>query len=278
MGDVNILFIEVLICLIVIGICTGFASGLLGVGGGFILTPTLFFLMMGNNVDSVSALKISLGTSLAIMSPVAVFSSYNHYKNSKFDIKLGLMLGCFGLIGGLIGGSVAVNSNSEVLRSILGVVLIVISLNMFFKKQKSQRKMINEDLKLDLKNYFMGGILGLGIGFLSGLFSIGGGIFIIPILTLFLELDMIEAIKTSTIFISITAIGGLIPYLLTNVNTDLVPFLIGYVDIFYLLVVLSFSIPTSYFGVNLTYKINEKLLKKILALIIIFMSLKLIFS
>jgi uncharacterized membrane protein YfcA len=259
----------------------GVASGLLGVGGGFILVPTLFLLMSVNGIDSVLALKISLGTSLGIIFPTAIFSAYNHYRKSKFDIKLGLIFGGFGLIGGLIGGLVAINSDSEALKNILGIVFILIALNMIFKpEKKSDKRNDSENLKLDsklnLKKLFYGGTLGIGVGFLSGLLSLGGGIFIIPILTLLLGFSMIEAIKTSTIFISITAIGGLIPYLLTNTNSNNILFLVGYVNILYLLIIIFFSIPTTYIGVKLAYKINEKMLKKILALVLIYLSLKLI--
>jgi uncharacterized membrane protein YfcA len=232
--------------------------------------------MNGNGIDSALALKISLGTSLAIMVPTAIFSSYNHYRTSKFDIRLGLVLGCFGLIGGIFGALVAINTDFEILRIILGIVFIIVALNMFFKVEKQSHEKINEDLKLDLRKLFYGGILGLGIGFLSGLFSLGGGIFIIPILTIVLGFSMIEAIRTSTIFISITAIGGSIPYFLANIDNNNNIFLIGYVNIFYLLIIISFSIPITYFGAKLAYKINEKLLKRMLALLLVFFSLKLI--
>ncbi|MDR1819460.1 MAG: sulfite exporter TauE/SafE family protein [Methanobrevibacter sp.] len=261
----------------IIGISVGFVSGLLGVGGGSIIVPILFLLMNGDGVDSAFALKVSLGTSLAIIFPTAIFSSYNHYRNSKFDIKLGMILGCFGLIGGLFGGLTAVNTDSEILRSILGTVFIIIALNMFFKSGKtSNEKIINENLNLNLKELIYLSILGLGVGFLSGLFSLGGGIFIVPILTIIFGFSMIEAIRTSTIFISITAIGGLIPYLLSNLGMNNVPFLIGYVNILYLLIIITFSIPLTYFGAKLAYKINENLLKRILSLFLIFLALKLI--
>ncbi|GAA5819576.1 MAG: sulfite exporter TauE/SafE family protein [Methanobrevibacter sp. CfCl-M3] len=260
-----------------IGISVGFASGLLGVGGGSILFPTLFLLMNGNGVDSAIALKVSLGTSLAIIFPTAIFSSYNHYRNSKFDIRLGIILGCFGLIGGLFGGLTAVNSDSEILRYILGTVFVIMALNMFFKSEKtSNGRIINEDLNLNLKKLVYLNVLGLGVGFLSGLFSLGGGIFLVPILTLIFGFKMIEAIRTSTIFISITAIGGLIPYLLSSVGINNVPFLIGYVNILYLLIIIIFSIPVTYFGAKLAYKIDEKLLKRILSLLLIYLTLKLI--
>jgi uncharacterized membrane protein YfcA len=230
--------------------------------------------MTENGIDFALALKISLGTSLAIMVPTAIFSSYNHYRTSKFNIRLGIVLGCFGLIGGIFGASLAISIDFKILRMILGIVFIILALNMFFKVDKKSHEEINENLKLDLRKLFYMSILGLGVGFLSGLFSLGGGIFIIPILTIVLGFSMIEAIRTSTIFISITAIGGSIPYFLANIDNNNI-FLIGYVNILYLLIIISFSIPITYFGAKLAYKINGKLLKRILALLLVFFSLKL---
>jgi uncharacterized membrane protein YfcA len=255
----------------------GFASGLLGVGGGFILVPTLILLMNGNGMESIST-KSSLGTSLATIFPIAIFNSYNHYRNSKFDIKLGVMLGCFGLIGGLIGGHLAIKMDSEILQKILAIAFFIISLQMFFKSsEKKENKIISADKnkkKIDLKKILFIVFLGLGIGFLSGIFGVGGGLFIIPVLTFILGFSMVEAVRTSTIFISITSIGGVLPYLLEHANSN-DPFLIGYVNIFYVLVILIFSIPTGYIGTKLVYKVNEKILRYGLALVLIYLSLEL---
>jgi uncharacterized membrane protein YfcA len=230
--------------------------------------------MNANGIDSSLSLKSSLGTSLTVIFPIAIFNSYNHYINSKFDIKIGVILGCFGLIGGLIGGSVAINADSEILRKILAIAFFIMALQMIFKtKKEKEKKVISKHEKIDLRKLVYIGFLGLGVGFLSGLFSLGGGLFIIPALSIILGFSMIEAIRTSTVFISITAIGGVLPYLLTHVNNNL--FLIGYVNIIYALVILVFSIPTGYIGTKLAYKTNEKVLRYILALVLIYLSLSL---
>ena len=63
--------LEYFIGLILIGVVAGFASGLLGVGGGFLIVPFQYFLLEYLGVDPSLAMMISLGTSLAIIIPTA---------------------------------------------------------------------------------------------------------------------------------------------------------------------------------------------------------------
>ena len=73
--------------LILIGIFAGFASGLLGVGGGFLMVPLQFFLFSSVGVDPSLAMMVSLGTSLAIIIPTASSGAYQHQKKNKSIVK-----------------------------------------------------------------------------------------------------------------------------------------------------------------------------------------------
>ena len=70
--------VEYFIGLILIGICAGFASGLLGVGGGFLIVPLQYFLLQHIGVNSDLAMLISLGTSLAIIIPTSLSGAYSN--------------------------------------------------------------------------------------------------------------------------------------------------------------------------------------------------------
>jgi uncharacterized membrane protein YfcA len=322
--------IEYFLILIIIGIVVGIVSGLLGVGGGFLLVPFQFFLLNYIGIDHELALRVSLGTSLAIISPTAIFSTYNHYANVKYDLKPGLILGVFGIIGGFFGGLTAVNLPYEELEILLGVIFILLAINLFINSNKNIKNNknfnnkdfnnnnnnnnfnnnfnnhiiinnINKNIDNINNNYInntncndktnnlitntvydklnfnitYGGLIGVGIGFLSGLFSLGGGVFLIPVL-LVLGFSMIDSIRTSSIFISITAIGGTISYLITQPHLNTMPFLIGYVNLVNLGVIAMFSIPLTYFGVKLSYKFNEQRLKQIFAFFMIYIGLKIL--
>ena len=75
--------IEFFIGLILIGIVAGFASGLLGIGGGFLIVPLQYFLLQYIGVESNLAMLLSLGTSLAIIIPTSLSGAlYRLLKNA----------------------------------------------------------------------------------------------------------------------------------------------------------------------------------------------------
>ena len=169
--------IEYYFGLILIGIVAGFASGLLGVGGGFLIVPFQYFLLKYIGISPDLAMLISLGTSLAIIIPTASSGAYQHSKKLDNIVGPGIKLGIFGIMGSLIGGFVASGLSSRVLEIIFGLLLLFISIRNILSRDKKEK-----EAKFDF-NLITIAITGLFVGFFSGLLGIGGGIFLIVILT-----------------------------------------------------------------------------------------------
>jgi uncharacterized membrane protein YfcA len=137
--------IEYFIGLMLIGICAGFASGLLGVGGGFLIVPLQYFLLKYIGVEPDLAMLISLGTSLAIIIPTSLSGAYRHTRTMDDIIKPGIRFGIFGIIGGAIGGFVASGLPSRVLEIIFRCLLLFITVNNIVNINKER-----EDAKIPL--------------------------------------------------------------------------------------------------------------------------------
>ena len=262
--------IEYYLSLIIIGVCAGFASGLLGVGGGFLIVPLQYFLLKYIGVNPDLAMLISLGTSLAIIIPTALSGAYRHTRTMKDIIKPGLQLGIFGIIGGAIGGFVASGLPSRILEIIFGCLLLFITVNNIININKER-----EDAKIPF-NLITSGIIGLIVGFSSGLLGVGGGVFLIAILTALLGFSMIEAIATSSIFISLTAIGGFLSYIVSGWGVSTFPYSIGYVSIINFILIAMFSVPFASLGANLAHKVPQKKLKMIFSVLVLYMALKML--
>ncbi|MGN1362490.1 MAG: sulfite exporter TauE/SafE family protein [Methanobrevibacter sp.] len=255
----------------ILGIIVGLLAGLLGIGGGFLMVPLQYFALNYAGVNPEIGFKIALGTSLACIIPTAISGAYIHNKKADRNIiKPGILFGVFGAIGGFIGGKVAVLLPSKILEITIGIILIIISINLFIKKDKKRKE---AKLKLNLS---VGAIFGLLIGFFAGLFGIGGGVILMPILMGLFGFTLLESIATSTIFIPFTAIGGTISYIISGINVNTVPYSIGYVNLINFIIIILFSIPMARYGAKIAYKINEKKLRIIYGTFLLLISFKLL--
>ncbi|WP_413827075.1 MULTISPECIES: sulfite exporter TauE/SafE family protein [unclassified Methanobrevibacter] len=252
------------------GIIAGIASGLLGVGGGFIMVPLQFFLLTSLGVDSSLALMVSFGTSLAIIIPTSISGAYKHNKELKNILKPGIILGIFGIFGGFLGGFLASYAPTRILQIFFGIVLIIIAINMFLNKKTGKTK---PKIKF---NILSAALIGVSVGVLSGLLGIGGGVFIVTILSVILGFSMIESIGISSVFISLAAIGGVSSYIITGLGVNTLPYSLGYVSLVNFFVIILFSIPCAYIGANLSHKLPERRLQEIFAILLIILAIKMI--
>lgn len=262
--------IEYFLGLILIGVCAGFASGLLGVGGGFLIVPLQYFLLKYIGVEPDLAILISFGTSLAIIIPTSLSGAYRHTRSLDGIINPGVKLGIFGIIGGIIGGFTASMLPSKILEIIFGCLLLFIAVNNIININKER-----EEAKIPF-NLLTAGIIGLLVGFSSGLLGVGGGIFLIAILTAFLGFSMIEAIGTSSIFICLTAIGGFLSYVVSGWGVSTFPYSIGYVSLINFALIACFSVPLASVGAKYAHRIPQKKLKIVFSILVLYMALKML--
>ena len=113
---------------LLLGLCAGILSGLIGIGGATIIIPALVFLF---GMSQYAA----QGTTLAMMvPPIGILAAWMYYQKGYVDLKIaGLM--CIGFfIGGLIGAKLAVGIPEYILKKIFGAFLLIISMKMIFGK------------------------------------------------------------------------------------------------------------------------------------------------
>jgi uncharacterized membrane protein YfcA len=113
---------------IVLGILSGFLSGLIGIGGGTIVVPVLVIIFGLSQ-------KTAQGTTLALLvPPIGILAAWTYYKQGYVDFPIAGLI-CVGFIfGGLIGAKLATNISNQTLERIFGIALLLISIKMIFSK------------------------------------------------------------------------------------------------------------------------------------------------
>jgi len=101
-----------------VGLVTGIASSILGVGGGVIMVPVL---VLGFGFSQHAA----EGTSLAVVIPTALIGALRHHSAGYTDWRTGLLLGGSGVAGGLLGARIALGLDALLLQRLFGVLLLL---------------------------------------------------------------------------------------------------------------------------------------------------------
>lgn len=110
--------------LLALGLISGAASGLIGIGGGVLLVPALVFLFgMGQHHAQ--------GTTMAIMvPPIGILGAWTYWRDGYVDFKVAALL-CVGfVVGSLFGARYATSLSSEMLERVFGVAILIIGAKM----------------------------------------------------------------------------------------------------------------------------------------------------
>ena len=264
-------FNEIIYLLAVLAIAAavaGFMAGLLGVGGGIIMVPALYYAFTVLDFDIVTRMHLSVGTSLAIIIPTSIISTKTHMEYDAVDFKMVRSFGIFILIGVIAGTFLAVNLKTPALVLFFSIFAFMVGLFFIFLREQ----LVDNPKKI---SNFIKNISGILIGFISIPLGIGGGSLMVPFMRTF-GYDIRKSIGTAAaigFLIAITGtftmvIGGKI---IDNVNT---PFSIGYINLLGFIVFVPVTMVMARLGAKAVYKIDKKLLSKIFGTFLILVSIR----
>jgi uncharacterized membrane protein YfcA len=268
----------IILSLVILGAFIGFISGLLGIGGGFILVPILIYLFDFMGVSDDISVKMAVGTSLFVIFLTSIAGAHKHSLNKNIIWKCSIVLGLFGIIGSIIGVRIVVDYLSGNLHKILfAILLILISLNILYSnfKNKNNLEIINNmDNTCNNINYKNIGIVGFLIGLMSSIFGVGGGIVVVPFLNIFLKFPIKSAIGTSLGMMIIVSFTGLLEYMLSPCPLDCNLYNIGYVSLFTGLIISPVAMAFSKYGAKISNRTKSEILRSILAIILMIVGIR----
>jgi uncharacterized membrane protein YfcA len=192
-----------------VGVFIGILAAMFGLGGGFLIVPTLNFLGV--------EIHHAVGTSSAAIVFTSLSATIAYHRQRRIHYKAGLLLASTAVPSAYVGAWLTSFISSSQLKVIFGLVLLLVAVKIYVKKSQEPHEVKLEDVKLDCKLIPFGGIIA---GLASGLLGIGGGAINVPFLTA-LGLPIHYAVATSSFAIIFTATSGAIKhYMLGNVEVE----------------------------------------------------------
>jgi uncharacterized membrane protein YfcA len=266
-----------------LGGLVGILSGMFGVGGGFLMTPLLFF------IGIPPAVAVATEANQIVASSFSGFLA--HFRRKNVDIKMGFVL----LVGGIIGATIGVQVFA-LLREIGQVDLLVklcyvlflgiIGILMFFESLRAIRRSKNTSLKRPTKKrhnwihnlpfkakFRTSGLyisvippacIGFIVGTLSAIMGVGGGFIMVPAMIYLLGMPTKVVVGTSLFQIIFVTAFATIMHATTNYTVDMalaVLLLIG-------------GVFGAQVGTRIGLKLKAEQLRILLSLIVILVCLK----
>ena len=264
--------INLLIVLSLAATVAGFMAGLLGVGGGIIMVPALYYAFSVLDFDITTRMHLSVGTSLAIIIPTSIISTKTHSEYNAVDFKMVKSFGLFILCGVIAGTFLAVNLKTPALVLFFAFFAFLVGLFFIFLRENlmNNPKTISDVVKKTT---------GIVIGFISVPLGIGGGSLMVPFMRTF-GYDIRKSIGTAAAVGFLIAVSGAITMSISgkvigNVNA---PYSFGYINLMGFLVFVPVTTVMARIGAKAVHKIDKKLLSKIFGIFLICVSIRSFFE
>jgi uncharacterized membrane protein YfcA len=218
------------------GLAVAAYGTLIGAGGGFIIVPVLLLVLGWPHQQAVA-------TSLMVVTANAASGSIAYARQKRVDFRTGIRFALATLPGAIIGSYVVQLLSGRIFNLIFGVLLVAISLYLMWRPERPGSKEARLERPPGLKGWGWtvrhmvdsrgetydygfslpwGVLLSFGVGFMSSILGIGGGIIHVPALITLFDFPAHIATATSHFILMISAATGTTTQLLLG-NVRLAP-------------------------------------------------------
>ncbi len=252
------------------GILAGFAGGMLGLGGAFIMTPLQYIVYINMGVAPDIAIKTAFGTSLLVVLTTAISGAWRHHRERAVNWRLAMIMGGCGFLFGMGGATLASYIPGNALKITFGVIGIASCIRMFLTT--SEKEAVEPE-----KRPWIWALWGIPVGLFSGLLGVGGGVLLMPILAIALRCKIRQAVGNSLAVMIFTSIGGIIGYIINGINAaDTLSYSVGYINLTTWVLLAVPAAIMAQLGAMVAHRIPRKLLTYIFVVILLYIGLKMI--
>ena len=251
-----------------VGAFSGFLAGLLGIGGGIVLVPALYygFNMLGYDVSVT--MHVAVGTSLAIIVPTGLSSARAHVRRDSVDQALVRRMAPGVLCGVLCGTFVAGLISGTDLKVFFAIALLFLAGLMLYNRPRAVTADAGQSANLRFPR-LVGGVIGM----VSSLVGVGGATMSVPYMTLG-GIPVRSAVGTAAALGLVISVPAALGFMVIGwTAAGLPPFSVGYVNGAAWAIIVPFSVLAAPLGAHVAHNIPVGALKKVFAAAVMIIAL-----
>ncbi len=270
---VIVVFIFELMLLVLLGTGIGAFGTIIGAGGGFLLVPILLIFY---GMDS----KVAAGTSLFFVFLTALSGTFAYIRQKRVDLKIGSIFTIMTIPGSIIGAYITTYILvGNIFKMLFSFLLVLSSLYLIIRPVKENVNSINTtyrgyyrkvvdsngkvyEYKVPLTR---GVIISFGVGFISSMFGIGGGIIHVPAMIFLLNFPVHIATATSYFVLLFSSLTGSVTH-----------FFLGNVEYIYSIPLGFGALIGAQVGARISSIVRGTLIERLLGLALIIVAIRLL--
>ena len=257
-------YLPLLGALIVAGLFAGLVAGLFGIGGGVVIVPTLAFVFTQLGYPDV-AMHAAVGCSLATIVATSLRSASSHHKRGAVDLDVVKGWVPFIMIGAVLGALIAGALPAQGMRGVFGGVLFIIALQFIFGRPTWK-------LADQMPSGILRAAIASGLGALSGIMGIGGGVFGVTLMTLCGH-PVHRAVGTAAAFGAAIGFPAALGFIYTGWGVEgRLPFSIGYLNIPAIVIIAILTTSIAPVGAALAHRMNATTLRRVFGVVTVVLS------
>jgi uncharacterized membrane protein YfcA len=246
----------------------GFASGLLGVGGGFVMVPVQFWMLKSMGIEPDIAIRVALGTNLLVVLFNALNGALAHHKRGAVVWRAGITLGIASVFGAYLGAIVATHLPVKIMTLLFGAFIVLVAIRMLTAKPVEEVQAHDHKRSLLI-------VWGFIFGIFSGTLGVAGGGIYVPVMVFVLKFTMHQAVATSMVTMVFSAAGGSLSFMINGLGMEgLPPYSTGYVNWLQWVLLSGCGIPMAHLGARFAHRLKGNTIKYIFVTVLIYLGLK----
>lgn len=236
------------------GLTAGLLAGLLGIGGGIVVVPVLFYIFSLFGFDQGVAMHMAVGTSLGTMVPTSIMSARSHYQRGAVDMALFKRWAPAVVVGVVLGTLIAGAVRGQVLTAVFAIVSLLVAINMVVR---GEGRPIWPQLPKGLGLQAIAVVIGL----LSALMGIGGGMLSVPVMSA-CSYPIRQAVATAAATGTLIALPGAIGFVIAGLGEPgRPPYSLGFVNLIGFALIIPATMLAAPWGAKIAHTINPKWLR-----------------